>query len=128
MSSIDTDPRALDTPVPAMILQPLVENAVRHGVAVREEPTRVTVCARIVGADSLVLSVSNDGPDTPMPTDGLGVGLANVRARLEELYGHDSRFTAEPTADGRFRAEVTLPLARRIVPNAPARVLEAQLA
>ena len=47
--AIDADARALETPIPAMILQPLVENAVRHAVAVRDEPTSITVRATVVG-------------------------------------------------------------------------------
>jgi LytS/YehU family sensor histidine kinase len=127
---IEADARTLDTPIPAMILQPLVENAVRHAVAVRDEPTRVTVRSVIIG-ETLSVSVSDDGSGSPMPVDGLGVGLANIRARLTEVYGSAHRFVAGPTDSGGFRAEIVLPLSlppsRESAVSGRDRVLEAQL-
>jgi two-component system, LytTR family, sensor kinase len=129
--AFDVEPRALDVAVPAMLLQPLVENAMRHGVAARDEPTRVTVRAGIVdnaGGVRLVLIVSNDVPVTPLATDGLGVGLANVRTRLGELYGPEHAFRAGPAPDGGFRVEIALPVVVASADAAHSDVLEAQLA
>ena len=109
--AVDADARTLDALVPALILQPLVENAVRHGVASRDEPTRVAIRAAIAD-DSLTLTVSDDGRGATAPSGGFGVGLANVRARLEEAYGSTHRFVADNFADGGFRAEIVIPLER----------------
>ncbi len=105
---IDADPRTLDALVPALILQPLVENAVRHGVASREEPTHVTIRTAL-GDDALTLSVVDDGAGTGATSNGLGVGLANVRARLAEAYGTGHRFVAGAAPGGGFSAELVLP-------------------
>jgi signal transduction histidine kinase len=108
-ASVDVDARTLDVLVPSMILQPLVENAVRHAVAVRDEPTRVTITSTIAG-DSLVLCVTDDGPGTTATSPrGFGVGLTNVRARLDEVYGASHRFLTGATAEGGFRAEIVVP-------------------
>ena len=101
----------LDALVPTFILQPLVENAVKHGVERRTEGGRVTVEALRDG-DALVLRVINDAPlETPgsaAPTR-TGVGIQNTRARLEQLYGSAQRFTLERDADNGVVAEVRLP-------------------
>ena len=125
--SVDADARVLGVPVPAMILQPLVENAVRHAVAVRDEPTLIAVCCAAAG-DSLTLSVTDDGTGSTSGAEGLGVGLANIRARLVEVYGEAHRFTAGATASGGFRAEIVIPLAARALPSVETPSLEAQLA
>ncbi len=123
---IDADEATLDARVPAMILQPLVENAVRHAVAVRDEPTTITVSSSRVW-DDIVLTVSDDGPgDGESP--GFGVGLANIRARLDELYRDDHRFVTGPTPDGGYRAEISIPLSRDLTVNLVPNVLEAQIA
>ena len=72
--------------MPEFILQPLVENAVRHGIAKRSEAGTIEVSASAVG-DQLVLSVRDDGPGYREEQAEAGVGLANVRARLETLFG-----------------------------------------
>lgn len=105
---IDADPRTLDALVPALILQPLVENAVRHGVASRDEPTQVTVHTALDDA-ALTLSVIDDGAGPSTAPNGFGVGLANVRARLDEAYGTAHRFVAGTAPGGGFRAELVIP-------------------
>jgi two-component system, LytTR family, sensor kinase len=112
---IDADARTLDAPVPSMILQPLVENAVRHAVAVREEPTCVTISARHT-ADALVLTVKDDGSGAAGSRAGFGVGLGNTRARLAEAYGVAHGFSAGESTDGGFLVAISLPVHR--VPSA----------
>jgi signal transduction histidine kinase len=85
---LDAGPGTAQALVPTLILQPLVENAIRHGISRRVQAGRVTVRARRTD-DDLVIQVQDDGPGlasdmTPMP--GTGVGLRNTRERLEQLY------------------------------------------
>jgi hypothetical protein len=100
----------LDLPVPNFILQPLVENAVKHGVAPTSRPVVLRVGARRDGQD-LVLSVSDNGGTSRPGAAGTGVGLDNTRRRLEVIYG--SRGRLETLAhDGGFTALIRLPAAQ----------------
>jgi len=84
---IEAEPDTLDATVPHMGLQPIVENAVRHGIGGSASAGRITIHASKV-AESLELTVSDDGPGLGTSTSaGHGIGLANVRARLDQLYG-----------------------------------------
>ncbi|GAB4200686.1 MAG: histidine kinase [Wenzhouxiangellaceae bacterium] len=90
----DISEEARSALVPSMILQPLIENAVKYAVAPREEGGHITVQA-VVLADQLLLSVCDDGPGCDVPPDlppenGKGVGLHNSRERLRVLYGNDA--------------------------------------
>jgi two-component system, LytTR family, sensor kinase len=109
---VRVDDDVLDALVPTFILQPLVENAVKHGVERRTEGGRVTVEAARDG-DALVLRVVNDAPaEAPVaasPTSRTGVGIRNTRARLEQLYGARQRFTLERDSERGVVAEVRLP-------------------
>lgn len=98
-------------PVPPMILQPLVENAVKYGVARTGQPVRITIAARRSGNDIVVLSVDDTGAiDTamPVPAAGTGIGLANVGARLTTRYGSASLLSAAATTVG-WRSAITIP-------------------
>jgi len=96
--------------VPSLILQPLVENAVRHGVGARRSAATITVEVRREDA-ALVAEVRDDGPgpDTGSPDPGQGVGLANVRARLEHLYGDDQSLELRGRPEGGTVARIRLP-------------------
>lgn len=124
--AFDVDPRTLSVPVPAMILQPLVENTVRHAVSARDEPTRVVVRASLDNSVCTV-SVSDDGPGSIGHSNGLGVGLTNVRARLEELYGAHHRFTAGASEAGGFSVEIEIPVKPSPVVLEPPRTLQPQV-
>jgi two-component system LytT family sensor kinase len=92
--TVDTDiaPETLDASTPYLILQPLVENAIRHGIASRASPGHVVVRARRDGG-MLVLEVRDDGPGIPAGgAPKSGVGISSTRARLEGLYGRAHRF------------------------------------
>jgi two-component sensor histidine kinase len=123
---IDADEATLDARVPAMILQPLVENAVRHAVAARDEPTTIAVSAVRAG-DHLSLIISDNGAGHGS-SRGFGVGLANTRARLDGLYPGDYTFVVGARPHGGYRAEISIPLSRDPVVTPPPNVLEAQLA
>ncbi len=93
--------------VPPLILQPLVENAVTHGISTLAEGGAVRLEARI-GADGLEVAVENTfDPEAPKRKRG-GVGMANVRKRLEARYGHLSRMDTR-TGENSFRVELTIP-------------------
>lgn len=85
--AIDADPAILDAAVPHMSLQPIVENAVRHGVGASEAGGTIRLTASRV-ADDLVVEVTDDGPGLPPAEPARrGIGLDNTRARLRQLYG-----------------------------------------
>lgn len=91
--SVDIAPDLRDALVPHFLLQPLVENAIQHGIARRAGAGRVTVVARRA-ADGLAITVSDDGPGlTAAAGDAVreGIGLSNTRLRLRELYGDAGR-------------------------------------
>ncbi len=95
--------------VPSLLLQPLVENAVMHGVERSTVPCRVEVRARLAG-ESLVIEVENDLPPAGAPARrGSGVGLDNVRARLAQLYGARGCLTLDLEPSRGALARVTLP-------------------
>jgi sensor histidine kinase YesM len=106
--SVDGD--ALDALVPNLLLQPLVENAVEHGVSRLENETGHIEIAARREQDALLLTVRDNGPGfaAPAERDG-GVGLKNVRARLDGLYGEAGHLAVAPAADGGAKAVVTLP-------------------
>lgn len=99
---------ALDARVPALLLQPLVENAVRHGIERKASGGRITLRALRDGA-LLHLAIEDDGPGPAAARPGNGVGLKNARARLEQLYGAKASLRLEPRQGGGTRAIVTLP-------------------
>lgn len=104
-------PDLLDAAVPYLVLQPLVENAIRHGIAPLSTPGRVDIRVEHTGA-GLLVEVVNDGvpPKDAAASKGGGIGLANVAERLRHLYGADQQLEAGWRADGRFQVRLTLPL------------------
>ncbi|MCH9651738.1 MAG: sensor histidine kinase [Deltaproteobacteria bacterium] len=107
---------ALDCQVPSLLLQPLAENAVRHGVEPLEKGGRVRLQA-VVEAGRLELEVADEGPGLEGAESQLqraGIGLSNVRARLQHLYGAEGfELKMENRASGGLRVMVSLP-ARRL--------------
>ena len=116
-------PDALDARVPHLILQPLVENAIRHGIAPRIEPGRVTISATR-GADDrfLHLQVRDDGPGVDPGRQARarkGVGLTNIQSRLEQLYDGQHRFALENHPEGGVAVKISLPFRRGAAPAGP---------
>lgn len=101
------EPGLLRAAVPEFLLQPLVENALRHGLAKRVTATLLRIEARREG-DLLVLSVTDDGPGAGTE-QRTGVGLANTRERLATIYGDRASLTLSPTPEGGTSAVVRLP-------------------
>lgn len=113
---ISAEPATLDAAVPHLGLQPIVENAVRHGIGRRSVAGRIEIsAARLLSEDgsigSLQIQVRDDGPG--LPPEGLdatrGIGLANTRARLQQLYGDAAQLTVENGAHGGAVATLILP-------------------
>ena len=103
------DPEARYALVPNLMLQPLVENAIRHGIAPRAAPGHVVVTAARRG-DRLELSVVDDGVGEKASRDHRdGVGLGNTRARLLSLYGSEHRFEAGGASAGGFTVHIEIP-------------------
>lgn len=94
--------------VPNLVLQPLVENALKHGLSASDGSGRVEVSARRDG-DVVRLEVRDHGPGPVAPKDSSGVGIKNTIARLEQLYGSKQRFTLRAAEGGGAVAEVELP-------------------
>ncbi len=115
---IDVDPELLDAAVPHMSLQPIVENAIRHGVGNRATPGAIEIRAVRV-ADRLDVSVHDDGPGFrgSVSGHGMGLGLANTRARLRQLYGSQAELRAESGPHG--GALVTLSMPFHLVEEKP---------
>lgn len=111
---IDVSPVLMNQHVPALILQPLVENAIKYAVSRTTRPVTITISAKIDG-ENMILSVSDDGE--AMNEDhvgGNGIGLANVRDRLEARYKSAARLDTRAISGGGYVATLTLPLSHRV--------------
>jgi sensor histidine kinase YesM len=107
----DIAPDTLDAPVPALILQPVVENAIRHGIASIPEPGVIEISSR-TSSGQLVLEVRDNGiglSDSGLESLEKGIGLSNTRARLQCLYGTDHRFEFS-NARGGLLVRIAIPL------------------
>ena len=103
------DPAVLDAAVPSLVLQPIVENAIRHGIEPHARPGRIELRAAREG-DELVIIVTDNGAG--MPPGGFtreGIGVANTRARLAELYGARHRFNFSNRAEGGLCVTIAIP-------------------
>jgi two-component system LytT family sensor kinase len=93
----EIDPRTLDVMVPSILLQPLIENSIKHGLEPRIHGGTVTLRSRLEG-DRVLIEVADDGvgmgnrPASALRRDGAGIGMQNVRERLEVLYGSQASF------------------------------------
>ena len=109
------DPACDPLAVPAFLLQPIVENALRHGLSPNARPGRIEIGARQDAGD-LRLWVRDDGSGLPGTFDlsrDAGTGLRNISARLERIYGDHARLSLRTNETGGTTAEVRLPAAAR---------------
>lgn len=105
----DVSPETLGARIPDLLLQPLVENAVKHAVSARTAPVHVHVAARRTG-ENLELRVEDDGPGLRPGARTDGIGLSTTRERLTRLYGANGRFALVPRASGSgVTARIVLP-------------------
>lgn len=103
------EPGAAEMPVPPMVLQTLVENAVKHGIAQRPEGGKVSIRAGVQDG-SLALEVENTGHLSDASPNGTRTGLRNVRERLRLLYGDRAEVTLANSAADHVKATVTIPV------------------
>ncbi len=106
--ALSLSPATLNALVPSLLLQPLVENAIRHGVSKSSAPARIELKSNL--KDSLLeIQVCDDGPGISGESSGNGVGLSNTRARLAQLYGERQSLRLAARAGGGTVATVLLP-------------------
>jgi len=121
--TMDIDPETLDAMVPNMVLQPLVENSIRHGIARSSGPGTIDIeSTRLNGL--IRIAVRDNGPGLPMPMNGHthgngngngigrtkgGLGLANTRARLQQLYGDRHRLDISNAPSGGVQVTLDIP-------------------
>ncbi len=103
------DPDALEVPVPRWILQPLAENAIKHGAAYTRGEISMTLTARRLD-DVVEISLTDDGPNAAQPSAAEGIGLRNTRARLVTLYGEDASLRIGPAPVVGTEVVVRIPL------------------
>jgi two-component system LytT family sensor kinase len=106
------DPETLDLPVPNLILQPIVENAVRHGIATQTQIGAISISSEI-GNGTLIIRVQDSGPGFSGDREDLfasGFGLRNCRDRLDRLYGKDYRLTLDNAPQGGALVSLEIPL------------------
>jgi signal transduction histidine kinase len=128
------DPASEPGLLPSLLLQPLVENAIKYAVTPQEAGAEITISTQLVGPN-LRITVSDTGPGlqtdasdnrlTGVSFDGgepvsTGVGLANTRDRLAQAYGDQHRFEVFDPPEGGFAVQIEIPFERREVPAAPA--------
>ena len=114
---IDIAPELMNQHVPALILQPLVENAIRYGVSRSARPVTIGIKATRSAAGMMTIAVTDDGETMDGSKDGgSGIGLANVRDRLEVRYRSEATLQTYALPKGGFIATLTLPLSHRTLP------------
>lgn len=116
------EPAAAKASIPSLLLQPLVENAIKYAVSPQEEGARISLTAQVIGT-RLRVTVADTGPGTQTQLPGTrmsdslsgtravstGVGLANIRDRLAQAYGDDHRFEISNPPEGGFTVTIELP-------------------
>jgi len=122
MTAVDAPPELNSALVPRLILQPLVENAMKHAVGLTSEPSSIVVKVRRDGYD-LLLTVEDTGAgDAGTRVSGeqmisTGIGLTNTHARLEELYGDEHQFTLTENEGGGTTVTIRIPFHEAVKPG-----------
>ncbi len=118
----DVDPRVAEARLPSLLLQPLIENAIKYAVTPSEEGADIVLTAHLVG-QNVRITVSDSGgglnPDMSVTTISTGVGLANIRDRLAQAYGERHRFEARNAPGGGFTVTIDLPFVVTAPPADP---------
>jgi two-component system LytT family sensor kinase len=108
--SVSVPKELFPAPVPSLILQPMVENAVKHGIAKRVHGGAIRIAA-LRSNGKLTLSVYNDGPSLPVGWEDSrsGIGISNVRTRLQGLYGEAFEFNVRNQEPGGVEVSLSVP-------------------
>ena len=112
--TFDIDPLVTNARLPSLLLQPLIENAIKYAVTPSEEGADIVLQAQLVGQNvRIIVSDSGGGlnPDISVPTPSTGVGLTNIRDRLAQAYGEQHRFDTQDIPGGGFAVTIELPFA-----------------
>lgn len=118
----EIDPATLDILVPSILLQPLIENSIKHGLEPRIHGGTITLRSRITG-NNMVIEVEDDGvgigagPATALKRQGAGIGMKNVKERLEVLYGSDARFTVVSRPGRGTLVAIEMPIVQTAAPD-----------
>jgi two-component system LytT family sensor kinase len=112
---IDVAPELHDVPVPIFLLQPLVENALKHGLGARIRGGSISIAAERAG-DRIRIDVADDGPAAASIAEATGIGLTNTRERLAASFGAHQSFTLMPRPGGGALARLTIPFASTPIP------------
>ena len=108
-ADVHADAEVLSARVPTLVLQPVVENAVTHGISSKREPGRISIRAHRENG-SLYLTVADTGPGFGASSHrGRGVGLSNIRARLNQLYGDAQRLSLDAAPHGGASVTIVVP-------------------
>jgi two-component system LytT family sensor kinase len=118
----EIDPETLELLVPCMLLQPLIENGIKHGLEPRLQGGTITLRSRILGT-KLIVEVEDDGVGMPegrvrevgFVSRGAGIGMRNVRERLEVLYGNSARFEVFSRPGRGTRVTLEIPMAPNVL-------------
>lgn len=117
-AKFDVDAETLDAQLPNLILQPLIENAIRYAIAPRTAPGRIEIRTRKKNG-RLEIEVLDDGPgfseDSNVITNSTGIGLSNTRARLKQMYGSKQDFQLKNRPEGGLSIHIEIPF--KILPN-----------
>ncbi|MFS0735712.1 sensor histidine kinase [Sphingomonas sp. 1P06PA] len=117
----EIDPAAAEARLPSLLLQPLVENAIKYAVTPKEEGAEIAVEARRHG-ERLLITVSDTGPGLnegpARPSYSTGVGLANIRDRLAQAYGADHRFDVHTNREEGFGVTIEIPFQNELAKEA----------
>lgn len=126
------DPETQEAQVPRFLLQPLVENAIRHGIAKRPEGGNLVLRSETING-RLRVKIENDGAEDDDPvlrrdaiTPHRGVGLANTRARLQQMYGYEATLETHATANGTYEVRISMPFSTVETTTEFPQMLEAQ--
>jgi sensor histidine kinase YesM len=118
---LDIAPETLDCRIPNLLLQPIVENAIRHGVQRSSEPGLIQIFARKI-SDRLLIVVSDNGPGLKLDSSGkaancnFGLGISTTRSRLEFLYGRQQTFVLNNLPERGLEVRISLPWECSLVP------------
>jgi two-component system LytT family sensor kinase len=118
----DVDPGSLAFAIPSMVLQPLIENSIKHGLAGKVEGGTIWLRTSLLAQERLLIVVEDDGEGIPeerledlfQATGDSGIGVNNVRERLEVLYDADFRMTVESRLGQGTRTEIEIPVRRNV--------------